>query len=187
MVEVELKARVADVGAVAARVGAFARYGGELLKEDAYWHGPGWREDRGGRGFRIRREGGASVVTWKAKRREGGVEINREREFALPDPEAFIEFVQRLGCEPFYSKRKRGRRWTLDRPGGGVLLIELLEVAGLGHFLEIEALLPEAEPGAVELARAELHDCLSRAGLPESSLESRTYSELLAAAGLAQG
>lgn len=196
MIEIELKARVADPRAVAERLAAFARYDGEFLKEDAYWHGPGWRERRGGKGFRIRREAGRAMVTWKEKRLEGGMERSREREFSVGDAELFSEFARRLGCEPFYAKRKVGSRWFLDRlPVEGDRLpvegdratpiaLELLEVPGLGHFLEIEALITEDDGAAIARARDELRDCLRRTGLPEDAIEPRTWSELLSEAGL---
>ena len=191
MIEVELKAHLRDRAAALAAVEAFASSEGEVDKFDAYWHGPDWRLNRGSRGFRLRSdraaEGGAiSVVTFKTKRSEGGIEINREREFDVSDPEAFIEFVQRLGCEPYYNKRKRGQRF---RAGGSEAYpdpatIEIVEVEGLGDFIEIEILLPDEEPAAVALAQGEIRGLLARAGIAEDAIESRFYSELLIAAGL---
>ena len=108
MIEVELKAHVRDRAAVEAAVAGFARPIGVVDKRDAYWHGPDWRLDRGTRGFRVRSEGDGSVVTFKTKRSEGGIEINHEREFSVSDAEAFVELALRLGCEPFYNKSKSG-------------------------------------------------------------------------------
>jgi adenylate cyclase class IV len=194
VIEVELKARVRDRAAVLARVASFARAEGQVDKLDEYWHGPGWREDRGARGFRIRGEGGKTVVTRKAKRREGGVEANREREFSVSDRDCFVEFVQSLGCEPFYSKRKRGEAFTALVGGEGrgpsagaaamAATIEVFEVIGLGDFIEIEILVPEGDPEAVARASREVRALLSRSGLSESDVEPRFYSELLAEAGL---
>ncbi len=190
MIEVELKARVADRKAVEARVASFASLEGPVDKLDSYWHGPDWRLQRGKRGFRIRAEGSESVVTFKTKRAEGGIEINRETEFAISDARAFIEFAQRLGCEPFYQKRKRGLRFRAelcgrDLPGcEGAAAIELVEVEGLGDFLEIEILLPDEDPAAVALAQGEIRGLLARSGLGPEDIEPRFYSELLVAAGL---
>ena len=78
MIEVELKAHLRDRAATLAAVRAFARPAGAVEKHDAYWHAPGWRESRGPNGFRLRREEGSAVVNFKAKREEGGIEINRE-------------------------------------------------------------------------------------------------------------
>lgn len=230
MIEVELKARVRDKAAVLAALSRFASPAGEIDKRDAYWHGPGWRVDRGSRGFRIRserrlpppaaaggtppEEGGAlaaivaqrvpgaasaaggeaataaaATVTFKEKRAEGGIEINREREFEVSDPEAFLEFIERLGCESFYSKRKRGLAFKVPRAAGegataSQATIELVEVEGLGDFIEIEILLPSEEPAALALAQGEIRSLLRRSGLSEEDIESRYYSELLMEAGL---
>ncbi len=192
MIEVELKARLRDRNAVEARVASFARREGAVDKLDSYWHGPDWRLKRGTKGFGVRAEDGRNVVTFKTKRSEGGIEINREREFAIDDPEAFIEFALRLGCESFYSKRKRGVRYRAAPAGceapsvacDGAATIELIEVDGLGDFIEIEVLLEDEEPGAIALAQGEIRALLSRAGVAAEDIEPRFYSELLIDAGL---
>jgi predicted adenylyl cyclase CyaB len=193
VIEVELKAHVRDRAAVEAAVAAYARPLGLVDKRDAYWHGPDWRLNRGTRGFRVRSEcpagsgaGGAAstIVTFKTKRSEGGIEINREREFEVSDPEAFVEFAQRLGCEPFFEKRKRGFAFKSGGLGFCEATIEIVEVEGLGDFIEIEVLLEEEEPSMVALAQGEIRALLARAGVGEEDIESRFYSELLIAAGL---
>jgi predicted adenylyl cyclase CyaB len=203
VIEVELKARVADKSSVEARVASFASFEGAVDKLDEYWHGPDWRIQRGKKGFRVRSESGAadgrSVVTFKTKRSEGGIEINRESEFGVSDSEVFAEFALRLGCEPFYTKRKRGSRYHVDPcersaapglPSGGgaeacrgAATIELVEVDGLGDFIEIEILLPDENPADVALAQGEIRGLLARAGLGEDDIEPRFYSELLMEAG----
>jgi predicted adenylyl cyclase CyaB len=195
MIEVELKAHVRSRAAVLAAVSSFARAEGEVDKSDEYWHGPDWRLHRGSRGFRIRSEGPtadggggpSTVVNFKNKRSEGGIEINRECEFEVSDREAFVEFALRLGCESFYSKRKKGRKFRAslsEAEGGGEATIELVEVVGLGDFLEIEILLPDEDPAAVALAQGELRSLLARAGVGEDQIEPRYYSELLMTEGL---
>ncbi len=174
MVEVELKARIEDPEAVERRVASFARFVRKVDKSDSYWHGPGWRERRGTRGFRVRTEGPAFVVTFKTKRVEAGVEVNREREFEISDPEVFREFVERIGCEPYYRKRKTGAAYEYEG-----MTLEILKVEGAGAFLEIERLIPTESPAALAEARAGLKAALDRAGVPESAIEGRTYSELI--------
>jgi predicted adenylyl cyclase CyaB len=187
MIEVELKARLRDREAVLATVAGFARDAGEVDKFDSYWHGPDWRIERGKKGFRLRSEGGSTVVAFKTKRSEGGMEINREREIGVSDAEAFVEFCIRLGCEPFYSKRKRGRKFLVGAADGDAITIEIVEVLGLGHFIEIEALLAEEDPAAIALAQGEIRGLLARAGVPAEDIEPRFYSELLVEAGMAPG
>lgn len=194
MIEVELKAHLRDRGEVEARVATFATLVGPVDKYDAYWHGPDWRLQRGTKGFRLRSEAVAHTVTFKTKRSEGSIEINREREFEVSDPETFIEFCRRLGCEPFYTKRKRGVKYRADLSSEGAhggrstvgpeaATIEIIEVESLGDFIEIEILLPDEDASAVALAQGEIRGLLARAGVSESELEPRFYSELLVAAG----
>ncbi len=188
MIEVELKAHVRDPDAVVKRVGTFSKFVCGFEKFDAYWHGPDWRLSRGTKGFRVRTENGETLVAFKTKRCEGGIEVNREVEFSVSDPAAADEFFLRLGCEPFYTKRKRGTRWESDLLGGErPITIEVLELEGLGSFIEIEALLESEAPELVALALGEIKGLLAKAGVSESDIESRYYSELLMGAGIIQG
>ena len=204
MIEVELKAHLKDRAAAIAAVSAFARPIGEVDKRDAYWHGPDWRLHRGTRGFRLRTESDAEgrdakgvatkrVVTFKTKRAEGDIEINREVEFAVSDGAAFDEFALRLGCEPYYEKRKRGYAFKAGcaecgtgSEGPREATIEIVEVEGLGDFIEIELLLEDEEPARVASAQGEIRALLHKAGIGDEDVESRFYSELLIEAGLVQ-
>lgn len=174
MIEVELKARVRDKAAVEARVGSFATFVRAFDKSDEYWHGPGWRTDRGARGFRLRKDGTSSVVTFKQKTIEAGIETNRETEFEVSDAAAFEALAGRIGCEPFYRKRKTGTAWDC-----GNCTVELVDVAGLGSFIEIERLLENEDPAGLAEARIELRSILAQAGIPEEEIEARRWSEML--------
>lgn len=186
MIEVELKARLRDRAAALAAVSSFARERAEVDKFDEYWRASGPRRPSDARGFRLRTEKGVSVVNFKTKRGEAGIEINRESEFGVSDREAFNEFVRRLGCERAYTKTKRGQAFKAGGEGDcpDSATIEILEVAGLGDFIEIEVLLERDEPAAVARAQGELLALLALSGVPESDIEPRFYSELLSAAGL---
>jgi adenylate cyclase class 2 len=185
MIEVELKAHLRDPEEVEKKVASFATFMGKFEKFDAYWHGPDWRLSRGTKGFRVRTESGETIVNFKSKRCEGGVEINREREFKASDPAILDEFFLRLGCEPFYTKRKRGSRYEVAASGSPrPITIEILELEGLGYFIEIEALLEDEAPASVALAQGEIRGILARSGVDDSAIESRYYSELLMAAGI---
>lgn len=193
-VEVELKARVADPAATGAKIASFAARERSFDKADLYYRAPPAppspavpgmsgvaAEEERGRAFRLRRDGGKAYVTFKAKTREAGVEVNREREFEVSDPAAFEELCARIGCTVALRKGKRG-----DAYRAGDFLLELCEVAGLGWFLEIETILP-ASSGAADIARAKqgLHATLARSGLLEADIEERYYTEMLAEKGLA--
>lgn len=185
MIEVELKARLRDRAAALAAVGSFAREREEVDKFDEYWRESGSRAGYADRGFRLRTEKGVSVVNFKTKRGEGGIEINRESEFGVSDREVFNEFVRRLGCEMAYTKNKRGLAFKAGGAGDfpDAATIEILEVQGLGDFIEIEILLERDEPAAVARAQGELLALLALTGVPESDIEPRFYSELLSEAG----
>lgn len=174
MLEIELKAWVRDPAGVERRVADFASRVRDFDKFDSYWHGPDWRFVRGTKGFRVRSDGDSTVVNFKKKRNEAGIEINQETEFTVSDRAAFVSLVQRIGCEPFYEKRKRGSAWSYDG-----FLIELLQVEGLGHFIEIEFMLERDDPAAIALAQGELKRILRMAGVQESEIEARGYSDLL--------
>ncbi|HOT59900.1 MAG TPA: CYTH domain-containing protein, partial [Spirochaetales bacterium] len=104
MIEVELKAHVHNMSLVRANVAAFAEYVRDFDKFDSYWHGPDWRFARGTKGFRVRKDSDTVIVTYKTKRNESGIEINKETEFTVSDIDAFLSFISRIGCEPFYQK-----------------------------------------------------------------------------------
>ena len=174
MIEVELKAHIEDVAAVEQRVASFSKLLRRVDKHDSYWHASGWEANRGARGFRLRSEGTAYVVTFKTKRIENDMEVNREREFEISDPDAFREFVLRVGCEPYYTKRKTGIAYEYNG-----MTLEILKVERLGNFLEIERLMDTDEPNAVAATRKELLSALALAGVPESAIERRTYSEMI--------
>jgi adenylate cyclase class 2 len=172
--EIELKARIADPKAVEARVAAFARFVRAFDKLDSYWHGPDWRFSRGTKGFRLRCDAGKAIITYKLKRNEGGIEINKETEFEVSDKEAFKGLIERVGCEAFYEKRKTGVMYDFEG-----YTIEIAEVGGVGAFLEIERVLDTEDPGVIAIVQGELKALLVRSGVPESDIEGRSYAELI--------
>jgi adenylate cyclase, class 2 len=172
--EIELKARIRDPGVVEARVASFARFMRRFDKSDQYWHGQGWRSERGTKGFRLRTDGGKAIVTFKQKNYRDGMEINRETEFEVSDPEAFGALASRLDCEPYYRKHKSGSAYEHDG-----CTIELVSVEGLGSFIEIERLIEGEKPEQVARAQALVRSVLAKAGVPECDIEARGYSELI--------
>lgn len=174
MMEIELKARLRDKAGVEARVKSFATFTRSFDKSDEYWHGPEWRFVRGTKGFRLRIDGQHAIVTFKQKRNDGGIEINKETEFEVSDACSFKALVERIGCEPFYKKRKIGRAYEFDS-----CTIEIVEVEGLGDFIEIERLLEIEDPEAIAIAQGTLKKVLSMSGVLSSDIEGRGYSELV--------
>lgn len=132
--------------------------------------------------FRLRREEDGITVTRKEKEeRNDGVEVNHEIEFScqVEDFHGLGQFFASLAYVPLIEKRKHGTAWV-----HGTLTVELVEVDGLGWFLEMERLLPDdASDTAVEqalLGLAELREQLDIATYP---LESRYYIDMLQALG----
>jgi predicted adenylyl cyclase CyaB len=140
-----------------------------------------WRASRRGGAerlaFRLRFERGTgeecSLVTAKKKSMREGVEINEEFEFSVSDPEAFCAFAAALGYGAALEKNKIGQAWT---PVPHVT-IELAEVAGLGHFIEIENLVDESS--AVPGAHARVRELLASLGVGEQDIEPRYYTDML--------
>ena len=182
-IEIELKAWADDPEGIRSRLSAAGEHLGSYVKDDEYWKdaaGPGGREL--GSGVRIRRlsapgEGARAVATFKRKEVRDGIEVNDEREFEVSDADAFAELLSRLGLAPWIRKRKTGDAWNLDG-----ITAELSELAGLGTFVELEILAEKDDPATVSAARSRLTAALAALGVPAERIETRYYTEMLAAA-----
>jgi adenylate cyclase class 2 len=191
--EIEIKAWAEDPEGIGRLISRFALYGGEFLKEDEYWlrgdaagNAPGnaavqdAEKDAAGipvTGIRIRREchtdpKGRSrrtiLVTCKIKEVREGLEVNDEREFEVSDAEAFAELLGRLGFEGGLRKIKQGRLWTWEG-----IKAEILELKGLGWFVELEIVADNDRPETVAAARSRLLDLLGKLGIGEEKIEAR--------------
>jgi adenylate cyclase class 2 len=170
--EVELKARLAnpaDIEAKTVQLGAFEK---ETYKEDIYFR----RRDEASivprDRYRLRREAGRAVVTFKQKMSAGGVVVNQETDFEVDDAHAFFQFADCFGFEPFVVKRKTSRVYRIGR-----VAVELNEVEHLGHFAEIEVMCTEQDQ--VPIARLEIVRLFKRLGLTDDDLEPRYYIQLI--------
>ena len=173
--EVELKARLSQPELIEAQAAQLGVFEAESFKEDVYFRRREdtsiLPEDR----YRLRRESGRAVVTFKQLVDAGGVEVNEEIEFGVDDAHAFFQFADRFGFEPFVVKRKKSRVYRIGRAR-----VELNEVEHLGYFMEIEILCDDA--AFVPVARTEIARLFTRLGLTDADLEPRRYIELLHAA-----
>lgn len=142
-------------------------------KRDSYYSRDGHITD-----FRIREEGTAVVLTRKHKEnRKDGVEVNHEVEFTVDrgSSETVHSFFRSLGYRHFIEKGKRGTLWR-----DGRLSVELVQVDGLGYYLEIERLLDDsATREQIDLALEELARLRTLFGIAELPLEPRYYIEML--------
>ncbi len=181
-IEIELKAWVDESEAARRTITSFAAPVRTYRKDDAYWRaqegtGPAGRGALGS-GVRVRREDlseSGATVTFKRKEVRDGIEVNDEREFEVSDAEVFGELLDRLGLAVWIRKRKTGEAWEAE----GVA-IELSEVEGLGSFVELEILAEKDDPATVAEARSRLLSVLRRIGIPQSRIEARYYTEMLA-------
>ena len=203
MTEIEIKAHVADPVAAEKNIRAFAGFEGHVSKSDTYWKkngsgaaGDDIAETAAGREdgipapqpvkVRIREERdpergeGTTVVTYKRKELQGDIEVNDEREFSIDDRAAFETLIGDLGFVPYVKKEKDTKSFSHRAGDGNEVTIELSLVAGLGWFVELEILADN--PSSEETARAQtaLRETLARCGIPESAIERRYYTDLIA-------
>lgn len=163
-VNVELKARDPNPEVTAARclnLGAVSA--GTLHQRDVYFHG------RHGRlKLRTQDEGGSELIAY---RRDDATEASESTYVRVTVPEPVSEALDAaLGTTVIVSKRRRLFLWEGVR-------IHLDEVEGLGSFIELEAVLPDA--GDVETARAKVARLRSKLGIDADSLVSVGYADLL--------
>jgi adenylate cyclase class 2 len=190
--EIELKAHVENSEALRILLTEKAEYSFAFEKEDVYWQQK-QRTLTGASGslplrFRLRREKRIlpdgteelmSLMTFKKKEVRAGIEINDEKEFEIACVQgeinsSFEEFLALAGLEPGFAKKKKGWAFQWNR-----INAELLEVKGLGWFLELEIMAKKEHEENLEIARDELLSFLDNLGLAREKIESRFYSEML--------
>jgi predicted adenylyl cyclase CyaB len=171
--EVELKARLANPTAIEAQAAQLGLFTKETFKEDIYFRRRGDIGLVPKERYRLRREAGRAIVTFKNKARpDNGGEVNEEVEFEVDNAHAFFQFAHQFGFEPFVVKRKKSRVYRIGRAN-----VEFNEVENLGHFIEIEILCDhEAQ---IMIARTEIARLLNELGLGVEELEPRYYIELI--------
>ena len=167
--EIEIKAWLDDPDSVRRDLAAQSIGSRDYVKEDLYFRAPTGQE------FRLRREEAGAVCTFKEKTIRAGVEVSREVEFSVSDPEAFEELVGRSGATVFARKKKTGSvfEWAQAR-------VEVSHVHRLGDFVEIEKILEEDNAERHAEAEQEVRRILDRLGVAETAIEPRPYTALLA-------
>ncbi|HOV95069.1 MAG TPA: class IV adenylate cyclase [Spirochaetales bacterium] len=177
MIEIELKARVENPESVKAELSHFMRFLGSVEKDDEYWSVPvvvasvpttGFR-------FRVRREQTQTTVTFKEKNYTNDIEVNNEIEFGVENLEGFRHFIAKMSAQLLYVKKKSGTAW-MSEDG---IRAELVNVEGVGDFLEVELLFDEVPKPSVTETKARLMQIVEKCGLSEKDLEPRPYSQLM--------
>ncbi len=184
--EVELKAHVQDYALLKQSIEALPGISSVLCehKEDTYFSRIG--EDAHFR-MRLVQMGpsfeemqGTLVFTYKNKTLKEGIEVNEELEFSSPSDQApsALKFFLGLGNEIYITKTKKGYIYTFFVSSKLPLLtIELVEVIGLGWFIEMEFVLEDAS--LIDRARDGLLLVLDLLCVPRSAIEDRYYMHLL--------
>ena len=180
--EIELKARIENHEALKNLLMEKAKYLAAFEKADCYYFLPelsdyfpsGVRVRREKRTFPDGTEKSASCVTYKKKEVKDGIEVNDEREFEVRPVEGFEGFLGRLGFKPGTAKKKRG--WAFGRDG---ITAELVEVEGLGWFIELEIISEKIPETAFAGEKNRLLAFLDNLGVSREAIESQFYSQML--------
>ena len=171
--EIEVKAWVDEPKEIESALRRFYGDPRPVLKEDIYYTADG-RFPRLER-IRLRHSGEDWILTFKDKNLEGETEINREYETMIGSFEVLDELLKRFGCRYLVDKKKRGLLFQW-----GVLTIELVEVDGLGTFLEVERV-GEQDELEIKEARDAVLGVIDRVGLDRGRIELRDYTQMLLA------
>jgi adenylate cyclase, class 2 len=186
VLEIEIKARVQNPRLLQAQLDATEEFLGEALKKDRYYCQAGAENQcspERDRIPRLRLSGDHSVLTVKRKRVEDGVEINEENEVNVSDFDDAEKVLEALGFHPFIEKEKHTRLYK-DADGTS---IELNTITHLGHFLELELLLPDdSSAQSISGAKDLLRSKILTFGLVPSDIESRPYMALIRELGEGQ-
>ena len=172
--EIEVKAWVEDPVALQKQLDRSATFLRHFEKNDVYFEGQATYGDQPIT-VRIRQDDEKSVCTFKERQTVNGIEHNREWEFSISDSFAMETLLRRLGLPEYIRKRKSGVAYRYDE-----LLVELSEVEGLGHFVEVEIIVDSrAGETAQSAAKEKVHSAILALGVSESAIEGRPYTDLL--------
>ena len=193
MHEIEIKAHLEHPEKTEALLSRIADFSFHCVKTDQY-------RTIGEKTLRVRRECIADkervLVTHKQKHYTGTIETNRELEFELAAASVpiFTEMLESLGMTCTAEKQKETKVFV---PHSNLFSADILEetrsvsvelsfIHPIGCFLEIEVLYPDegSDTAAYErhIRNAQLifDTLLAALEIPQSAIEGRPYSELLA-------
>lgn len=178
MLEVEVKYRLPDAGAVEARLRAWgAVVVADHAEADHYLNAPDRDFARTDEAFRLRRIGEQNLLTYKGPRRDRTSKTRTEIEVPCPPghaaAEAFLTLFRSLGYRPTAVVRKRRRIYEWARDGFSVHAC-LDDVDQVGRFVELEIV---AEEAAYSSARETVLRIAEELGLGVT--ETRSYLEQL--------
>jgi adenylate cyclase class 2 len=182
-IEIELKAWVDNTQDIKSKLSEAAVYRGSFEKNDVYYFPDSQFTASEDYGVRIRNEAftdssgitkEATIVTYKIKELRGKIEVNEENEFDVSSGTAFEKFLKHQGFREKVRKHKKGDSYDYNG-----MTIELTEVEGLGWFIELEILIIERDNEKIEKERDRLLVFLDKLGIPQESIEGRSYTSML--------
>jgi len=178
--EIEVKAWIDDPAALKQQLADLSTEVKDYTKQDVYFRAPvpattSGRSATHPQEFRLRRQGGRTICTFKEKTIHERVEVSREVEFTVSDADAFEELVLRSGATVFARKKKTGSVYALPEAN-----VEVSHVDGLGDFVEIEKIVESSEEAEHRRAQETVRRILSSLGVDEARIETRAYTTLLA-------
>jgi adenylate cyclase class 2 len=195
--EIELKAHITDCESIKRQLEEKAEYSNSFEKEDVYW----LSDEAAPRTapfsifkIRVRKEKrrfsdgtGESLcfLIYKKKEVRDDIEINDEKEFEIRASsgrkvEEIGDLLEGMGLNRGAFKKKRG--WAFigrENPGPGRICAELVEVEGLGWFVELEILADNNRDETVAEGKKRLLDFLDKLGIGRQAIEGRYYTEML--------
>ncbi|HSI58686.1 MAG TPA: class IV adenylate cyclase [Ideonella sp.] len=167
---IEIKARIESVAALAPRAAALATEGPvEIAQDDSFFHCESGRLKL--RAFSATR---GELIFYRRADQHGPKES-----FYLISPTASPDSLRELLSSAHGQAGRVRKQRTLYLAGR--TRIHLDRVEGLGDFLELEVVLREGEPADEGVAEA--HGLMQRLGVPASQLVAEAYVDLLAARG----
>lgn len=123
--------------------------------------------------LRIRDKNGRGILNLKSKNVEKGIEVNQEVEIPIKSIDRFKALMKDLKIPAYMSKKKISEVYIK-----GDFQIELNEITGLGHYLEIEYKV--RDKSGIPKAKNELNRIFKQFGFNPSQYEKRYYIDLLA-------
>lgn len=142
MLEIEMKFRVDDFAAVAARLAEWgAEAGPQEIESDHYYNAPDRDFGKTDEALRLRRVGTSSRITYKGPKQPGPTKTRTEIEVPLADGDGpagdFLRVLEKLGYRATAVVNKKRTSYAMRR-GDFVMNVCLDDVERVGRFVEVE-------------------------------------------------
>jgi len=174
MIEIEVKVKVKEPERIKNCLDVL---GYKFLKkerqEDTYFKSSFRSFGETGEVLRVRKQiPGSDVVTFKGPKLKSEIKAREEIEVNIENSSEAIKLLKKLGYEPWTTIEKERETYQSDK-----FTVNLDEVKGLGHFMEIETKI-EGNQSKLEVEQ-EIFNLLNKIGISKNLIEKRTYLELI--------